>query len=112
LQGKDLVEIAEGRSTEGVDQGGVDLALLEEHPGLVEGPGPVHLHVALGPGRPHPHRVEGGHEAERPTDQVVGGARADEVDVVLGDPDGAEHLGDHRQEHLDLIVLVVAPHVL
>ena len=111
LQGEDLVEVAQRRPAEGVDQGGVDLPFLEEDPGLVEGPGPVHLHVALGPGRPHPHRVEGHHEAERAPDEVVGRAGADEVDVVLGDADVAEHLGDDRHQHLDLVVLFVVAHV-
>ncbi len=112
LQGEDLVEVAERRPAERVDEGGVDLSLLEEDPGLVQRPRPVHLDVALGPRRPDTDRVESHHEAERATDQVVGRARADEVDVVLGDSDGPEHIGDHRQQPLDLVVLVVAPHVL
>ena len=68
-----------------VDQGGVELAELELHPRLVEGEGAVHLDVALLDRRPRADAVEGHDEAEPDAGEVVGGARAGEADVVLGD---------------------------
>ena len=68
--------------------------------------------MGLGPGRPHTDGIERGHEGEGAADQVVGRAGADEAHVVLGDADVAEHLGHDRHEHLDLVALVLAPHVV
>jgi hypothetical protein len=112
LEREDLAQIPRGGSSEAVHEGGVDLTLLQQDPGLVQRPGPVHLDVGLGPRRPHAHGVEGADERERSADQVVGRPRADEPDVVLGDADVAEHLGDHRHEHLDLVVLALATHIV
>jgi hypothetical protein len=112
LESEDLAEVAERGLAEAVDEGGVDVVLLQPHPGLVEGPGGVHLDVALRPGWPDAHRVEGGHEAERAADEVVGRARANEADVVLRDADVGEDLADHRQEHLDLVARTLAAEVV
>ena len=103
LQGEDLVEIAERALAEAVDEGDVDVTLLEAHERFVERPGTIHLDVALRLRWPHTNGVEGGHEAERTTDQVVGRARANEPNVVLGDACLGEDLVHDRHEHLHFV---------
>ena len=112
LAGHHHRQVAGRRLAVAVDEGGVDLAELELHPGLVERPGAVHLDVALLDRRPGPDAVEGHHEAEGGTGQVVGAARAGEADVADRHVDRAERLGGDRHEHLDLVAVVDAALVL
>ena len=65
LPGQDLVYGAGCGLAVAVDEGGVDVAELELHPGLVERPRPVHLDMALLDRRPRSDAVKGRHEAER-----------------------------------------------
>src|SRR5690606_34111951 len=63
----------------------------------------VHLDVALDDRRPGADGVEGGDEAERGAGQVVGAARAGEVDLGLVDAQLLLHLVEDGHEHLDLV---------
>ena len=60
------------RPPEAVDQGGVDLALLEQRPRPRRAPRRRPSRRATPLGAATRHRVEGGDEGERATDQVVG----------------------------------------
>ena len=68
-----------------VYQGRVDVADLELHPSLVEGEGPVHLHVAFTYRREGSDRVEGLDEREGLAGQEVAAPRAGEPDLGLGE---------------------------
>lgn len=103
LHRHDPAELARRRLAEAVDQGRVDLAAEQLHPGLVECPGGVHLDVRLGDRRERADRVDRGDERERAPGQVVRGARAPEADVGLGEPEAAEHLVEDRHQHLDAV---------
>ena len=112
LEGEDLAEVAERRLAEAVDERGVDAAVLQRNPRFVQRPRRVHLDVALGPRRPDADGVERADEAERPADEVVGRAGADEVDVVLRDPDVPEDLREDRHQRLDLVAVGLAAEVV
>jgi hypothetical protein len=68
--------------------------------------------VRLGDGRPGGDGVEGGDEGERPAEEVVGAARAGEVDGALVEAEVGLDLVEHRHDHLDLVVGRLAPDVL
>ena len=110
LQCQHLGQVAQRRLAEGVHQGRVDVAVLQADPGLVQGPGPVHLHVALPDGRPRPHRVQALDEGKGHAGQVVAAAGDGEADLLAGDarpPDGGRH---HGHQDLHLVGALLGPH--
>ena len=56
--------------------------------------------------------VERHHEAEGRAGEVVGAAGAREVDLRLVEPRVGLDLVQHRHEHLDLVALLLAAHVV
>src|SRR5205807_3878328 len=86
LQAEDAADVAGRRLAEGVDEGGVDVAVLQTHPRLVQGPGPVHLHVALVDRRPRADGVEGSDKGEGLALEVVAAAGDGEAHVPLREP--------------------------
>ena len=88
-------------------QHGVDISRLESHEPLEQGPGAVHLHVALIDGRPRPHRVDVHDEGERHPRQVVAAPRDGEVDVVAVHPHLLDHRVHARHDHGRLAVVEV-----
>ena len=104
---EDLVDVAERRLPEPVDQRRVDVADLDGDPRLVERPRGVHLDVALLDRRPRPHRVEPLDERERTAGEVVARARHGEPDVVARDPRLRDRVTHDRDDELDLVALPV-----
>ena len=100
LQREGPAEYAGRALAEAVDEGRVDLAGLDLHPGLVQRPGGIHLDVGLVDRRDHPDRVDGLHEREGPARQVVRGARAPEPDVATGPAGLLVAFPEQRDEHL------------
>ena len=103
-------EVAHRGLAEAVDQGHVGMARLDLHPGLVEGPGPVHLDVALAERGPGAHRVEARDEGEGLARQVVAGPRAHEVQVLAAKPGAGLQLVKHRDQDLHLVAVELAAH--
>ncbi len=114
--GVHLHRVDEGRITgrgpaRAGDNGDVDVALGQAQPGLVQGPGPIHLDVAVALGGPGSDGVEVGHEREGLAGDVVARAQAGEVDVGPGQAQGHQGVGDHLHEQLDLGLVGVADHL-
>ncbi len=112
LQGHDLPQVTLGGLAERVHQRGVDVPVLQPHPRLVQGPGAVHLDVALRDRRPGADRVERRDKRERYARQVVAAARAGEPDLGTVQADLLEHIGDHRLQHFGLAEPAVGAGVL
>ncbi len=103
LGGQHLGQVARRGLPVAVDERRVDLADLELHPGLVERPGTVHLHVALDDGRPRSDGVEDRDEREGLAGEEVGAAGAGEPDGVGAEAGALPELTHHRHHHLDLV---------
>jgi hypothetical protein len=95
-------QVAGARLAVAVHQGGVGVARADLQVRLVQRPGAVHLHVALGHGRPGADGVQRHHKAERLPGQVVRRAGAVEVEAVVVEAHLVHRLGDHRLDQLHL----------
>ena len=100
LEGQHAPEVPGRGLAEAVGEGDVSVSGADLHPGFVEGPGAVHLHMRFHDRREGPDRVDRLDERERPAGQVIRGARAPEPDVALGQPGARQHLGEDRHQHL------------
>ena len=106
----DQGRITGGRAARTGDHGDLDVALLQPQPGLVQGPGPVHLHVAVPLRGPGADGVQVGHEREGLAGDVVAAAEAGEVDVGPGEPERGDGVGDGLHQQLGLGLVGVADH--
>ena len=107
LQREHPADVTGRALAEGVDQRGVDVAVLQPDPRLVEREGAVHLDVRLRDRRPRADGVERRHEGEGLTGEVVGRAGAGEAHVLRREAGRLQRLPDDGQQDLHLVAGVL-----